>query len=196
MLPYSNKALQSIVNHYTDWRTINPDTQLDYCKTQSCFASLVEVAASAVDKDGKIHPHQYRQGYEKMRRWAQDLLSHLNVLEQAADFNSLYDTLYGLRHYGISYLTVYDTAHRIGAHKSVMKSPSHVYLHSGARKGAIQLLASKAKRVRSLPKEIFPAAFHQLEVTEIEDILCLYAGKWLSGPDYLESCAILPKPRC
>ena len=71
---------------------------------------------------------------------------------------------------GIGALTIYDTAHRLGAHLN--RSPEHVYMHAGARVGAKALgLSGSAGK---LSKGAFPEAFQRLRPEQIEDCLCIY----------------------
>jgi len=71
---------------------------------------------------------------------------------------------------GIGELTVYDTAHRIGAYLKLR--PKFVYLHTGTRRGAKAL--GLDHRAEKLPKSIFPKEFHCLSEEQIEDCLCIY----------------------
>jgi hypothetical protein len=77
---------------------------------------------------------------------------------------------------GIGELYIYDTAFRIGANLNLR--PYKVYLHSGTRKGAQNLLLDyKAKflELSQLPREL-----QKLQANEIEDILCIYKDKFLA----------------
>lgn len=68
----------------------------------------------------------------------------------------------------IGALTVYDIAHRIGAH--FRKAPRLVYLHAGTRTGARVFHISGD----SFDPKILPKAFSRLAPSEIEDCLCIY----------------------
>jgi len=71
---------------------------------------------------------------------------------------------------GIGALTVYDTAHRIGAYLGV--EPERVYLHAGTREGAKVL--GLQWRERTIDLEELPKPLQQLRPYEVEDLLCLY----------------------
>ena len=71
---------------------------------------------------------------------------------------------------GIGELTVYDTAHRLGAYLGLR--PEYVYLHAGTLEGA------KALGIKTNEKKIaisrLPAEFKRLSPEQIEDCLCVY----------------------
>lgn len=69
---------------------------------------------------------------------------------------------------GIGALTVYDIAHRLGAHFG--KAPALVYLHAGTRTGA----AAFGLKSDSIDPRELPAPFSRLAPAEIEDCLCIY----------------------
>src|SRR5437899_13005582 len=67
-------------------------------------------------------------------------------------------------------LTIYDTAHRIGAYLGL--HPEFVYMHAGVFDGAKALnLDCKADK---LPMSALPKAFHRLRPDRAEDCLCMY----------------------
>jgi hypothetical protein len=67
-------------------------------------------------------------------------------------------------------LTLYDTAHRIGAFLGLR--PEFVYLHAGVCSGAKALgLDYKANK---LPMSALPKAFQKLRPEQAEDCLCIY----------------------
>jgi hypothetical protein len=71
---------------------------------------------------------------------------------------------------GIGLLTIYDTAHRLGAYLKL--SPEEVYLHAGVRIGA-KALGLQDWRDK-LPMSVFPREFHRLRPDQVEDCLCIY----------------------
>jgi len=70
---------------------------------------------------------------------------------------------------GIGELTIYDTAHRIGAFLGLR--PELVYLHAGVRSGAKAL--GLDYQAAKLPMNLFPKAFHKLLPEQVEDCLCI-----------------------
>jgi hypothetical protein len=79
---------------------------------------------------------------------------------------------------GIGELTIYDTAHRIGAYLRL--APENVYLHAGTRQGA-KALGFKGSWA-SIPRREFPKALSRLRANEIEDCLCIYKNNLRSIP--------------
>ena len=70
----------------------------------------------------------------------------------------------------IGALTIYDTAHRIGAYLGL--HPEFVYLHAGVCCGAEALdLDCKTNK---LPMSALPKPFHRLRPDQAEDCLCIY----------------------
>ena len=74
---------------------------------------------------------------------------------------------------GIGELTKYDTIIRIAAYRNLF--PTKVYLHSGTKVGAKNLLGKLGKRkylgIEELPIELQDL---HLSASEIEDILCIF----------------------
>ncbi len=81
---------------------------------------------------------------------------------------------------GISHLTVYDTALRIGSVLTPQIMPKdYVYLSRGALKGAKNLLAQNGKRLKldnkiRLCTKVFQQFFSSFESADIEVMLCIY----------------------
>jgi hypothetical protein len=127
--------------------------------------------------DLKRHPHQYRIPQSVLQAVERRLQKAFDQLACAADFEALHDNIYREIEAvpGIGALTIYDIAHRIGAFLG--KAPKLVYLHRGTRVGARRLgFAGKVLDPRSLP-----SAFLRLTPAEIEDCLCIYKTRLLSG---------------
>jgi hypothetical protein len=92
------------------------------------------------------------------------LFGSLKQLAKTADFAALHALVEGEigEITGIGALTVYDIAHRIGAHFG--KAPRPAYLHAGIRKGARVFNISGD----SFDPRILPKAFSRLAPYEIE----------------------------
>jgi hypothetical protein len=101
-------------------------------------------------------------------------------LAKAQDFGALHrmidEEIGGMR--GIGALTVYDIAHRIGAHFG--KMPELVYLHAGTRVGARVFNINGD----SFDPKVLPKPFARLAPYEIEDCLCIYKGELRGGPSH------------
>ena len=74
---------------------------------------------------------------------------------------------------GIGLLTIYDTAHRIGAFLKL--SPEQVYLHGGVGTGASALGIDD--RPAKLPMAVFPPPFQCLRPEQVEDCLCIFKSQ-------------------
>lgn len=70
----------------------------------------------------------------------------------------------------IGQLTIYDTAHRLGAFLKLC--PEYVYLHAGVRSGAKAL--GLDYRTEKLATSAFPKAFQKLKPEQVQDCLCIY----------------------
>lgn len=85
---------------------------------------------------GKRHPHQRRIPRALLEAVEGRLQGIGRKLSNATDFAALHRVIEkeigGIK--GVGALTVYDIAHRIGAH--FKRSPERVYLHAGTRTGA------------------------------------------------------------
>lgn len=134
----------------------------------------LEVVASWKGEDKKVYSHQCL-----VPRAAKEAAGERIRALDLADVRS-FDLLFqqvqaaiGEIH-GIGELTVYDVAARIGASLGML--PDRVYLQSGAKKGARQLLG-RPIRERSLPKHAFPRELWKLDAWEIEDVLCIYKAE-------------------
>jgi hypothetical protein len=131
------------------------------------FQAAVRRAALGLTAEGKVHSHQRRVGAR--HRWAEHLLAHLDLLE-AESFEELFAVIESLIIPGIKEMTVYDTAHRIGAKLGL--EPRLVYLHRGTRDGAV--LLGFSRKLRTLEPSQLPPAYQGLRPYEIEDCLCMY----------------------
>jgi hypothetical protein len=125
----------------------------------------------------KRHPHQYRIPRTILHGVERRLQRLRTKISQSTSFEALHrmvdDAVGSMR--GVGPLTVYDIAHRIGAFLG--KKPKLVYLHRGTRVGAKRLGFTGDV----LNPKILPKAFSRLTAAEIEDTLCIYKAKFVSG---------------
>jgi len=168
------RSLEAIVQDYIDRRRDTAKSELEYFGGQKNLSDAIRVAALAITCNGKRHPHQrripglllehYRRGLMRKRR---ALNSCKNFHELMAISQSVADKIW--KH---SELTVYDTAHRVGAH--LKRHPDRVYMHAGTRDGT-RALGLRPRFPYVFPREL-PSAFRRLKPYEIEDCLCIYKG--------------------
>jgi hypothetical protein len=133
-------------------------------------AAVIRRAALSQWRRDKRHPHQRRIPGAILGQAEERLQAIRPSLAKAADFAALHRLVEEEigRIKGIGELTVYDIAHRIGAHFG--KAPRLVYLHAGTRTGARALNI----KGNSFDPGVLPKAFASLSPAEIEDCLCIY----------------------
>lgn len=162
--------LEDIVSAYIREYRNDARAEMHFFKIQRGPSAAIRKAALCELPSGKRHPHQRRIPKTLLEEAEARLQAAGRNLAKAADFSDLHqvveDQIGGMK--GIGALTVYDIAHRIGAHFG--KAPRLVYLHAGTRAGArVFKISGDSFDPSSLPK-----AFSRLAPSEIEDCLCIY----------------------
>ena len=169
------KRLESIIKAYKILKQQNPDSWIIDCSNSKTIEEAIEIAATARNKTNKKHDHQYRIPNLTLDSFAVELLEKKNEIKKVQSFDDLISHVVSCRIKGISDLTIYDTAQRIGGF--LKKYPDKVYLHRGTRIGA-EILLGKIKgnsiAVNQLPE---PFQTNNLTAAEIEDILCIYKDR-------------------
>lgn len=164
------KTLDGIVVAYLRDHAENEARYLRFYQIQRNLPDAITKAAMAELPNGRRFSHQWRIPGAVLAK-ARDALLKLDY-RQVHTFADLYGKIaVALRPiYGICLLTIYDTAHRLGAYLKL--SPEEVYLHAGVRAGAkaLGLGSWQAK----LPMSDFPPAFQRLRAEQVEDCLCIY----------------------
>jgi hypothetical protein len=170
-------TFEEIVSDYI--REYRDDTrkEMRFFEIQSSPSAAIRKAALCELPSGKRHPHQRRIPGVLLEQVEARLQGIGRRLARAASFAALHRAIDGeiggIK--GIGALTVYDIAHRIGAHFN--KSPERVYLHAGTRTGARVFNISGD----SFDPKILPNAFLRLAPSEIEDCLCIYKNELRGG---------------
>lgn len=151
----------------------NPDRHQDYCVAQPNLSAAIEIAAKAIDDRNIRHSHQCLISKINLDNFAEKLKSKEQNIKSAQSFNQLMSIIEIEKCTGIGELTTYDTATRIGAYLNLF--PNRVYLHSGTRIGAKNLLG-RLNGKKYLDLADFPTELqqHNLTASEIEDILCIF----------------------
>ncbi|MSU49156.1 MAG: hypothetical protein EXS37_08755 [Opitutus sp.] len=137
----------------------------------------VRKAALARTASNRKHKHQWRIPPAVLEKFAARLITQLGEIARARSFAHLLAIVDAANLKGVSKLTVYDTAVRIGAGQRI--EPDEVYLHADTRKGAARL--GWNVRRPSIPLSEIPPALAGLSASEIEDLLCSYAGYFGPG---------------
>ena len=163
-------TLDEIIDDYIREYREDARAEMRFFQIQRKPSDAIRKAALCMLPSGKRHPHQRRIPRILLEGVEGRLQGIGRKLTNAADFAALHRLVEkevgGIK--GIGALTVYDIAHRIGAH--FKKSPDRVYLHAGTRTGARVFNISGD----SFDPKILPKAFLRLAPSEIEDCLCIY----------------------
>lgn len=149
-------------------------TQVNWFREQSSIGEAIQIAARAVDRNGRRFDHQRRIRKQAIDATMKVLLANSANIGHTRRFGELLELLEHLLSpiNGIGELYCYDCAARIGAYLNI--SPDRVYLHAGTRKGARVL--GLAYQRRSLEVTEMPEALQSRSPRELENILCIYAS--------------------
>lgn len=140
------------------------------CQAES-FPEAVRRAVYSRNAEGKMYPHQTRIPLAVMDEYIGSILSRMNKIRTAPDFESLYSALSRARVKGIGPVTEYDVAYRLSMYLDV--PPDKVYIHAGVKEGA-QELGLDVSGKRALDHKELPEALQRLPAYEVEDFLCTY----------------------
>lgn len=163
-------TLDDIVSHYIRDHRDRACREMCFFAIQKSSALAIRKAALCELPSGKRHSHQRRIPKAALEAAERRLQAVGERLADACNFEVLHSLVASeIRCIpGIGELTVYDVAHRIGAHFG--KAPESVHLHRGTREGARAFLL----KGDTITSEELPEAFWQLTAAEIEDCLCIY----------------------
>lgn len=173
-------SLKAIVAAYIRKHQARARKERAWFEQQPSFEDAVRTAALAQDWRRKRLSHQRRIPGAALLRCKERLLASIPEMRTCKTFEELHETvrraIAGIR--GAGELYCYDTAVRVGARLG--KSPEVVYLHAGARDGAVRL-GFKRSRTTIDPDEL-PRELRVLEPEEIEDVLCIYKDQLGGAP--------------
>jgi hypothetical protein len=171
----NNRKLESIIKAYKILKQNNPDSWIIDCSNADKIENAIELAATARNSVNKKHDHQHRITTATLESFADRILEKSSKVKNSKSFDDLISVIGNCRVKGISDLTIYDTAQRIGGFLDLY--PERVYLHRGTRKGA-EILLGKLKEnhiaIDQLPQ---PFQVSDLTASEAEDILCIYKDR-------------------
>ena len=168
--------LKDLVDDYVEVFRPRLACSLGWYGNAPSLREAIERSALSRGCDSKVHPHQSRWITEQARCEANELLQErLTDIEAARSFESVMFIVEDVARAvsGVGPLTTYDIALRIGWFKGPEFKPEKVYLHAGAKAGAMAL-TTKVDRV--VPITLFPPGLERLNAYEIEDFLCVYKG--------------------
>jgi len=166
-------TLEGIVAAYLRDHADGEVRYLRFYEIQKTLPDAITKAALAELPNGGRFSHQWRIPGPVLAQ-ARDTLLKLDY-STVRTFAELYEkvaaALRPIR--GIGLLTIYDTAHRIGAFLKL--SPEQVYLHAGVRTGAKALGLGDWRAKLSM--SVFPQEFQRLRPEQVEDCLCIYKNQ-------------------
>jgi hypothetical protein len=166
------RRLNEIISHYIRTFRKRAVDELRFYRARPSLGDAISKASLARTSRSLRHFHQRRIPEYILQRWNRELAANTGPLRKATSFGQLFRIVdsVGSKIDGVGPLTVYDTAHRIGAFLKL--APGKVYLHAGTRKGA-RVLGLASFRPALKPQEL-PEPFRRLKPYEIEDCLCIY----------------------
>jgi hypothetical protein len=165
-------SFSAIVNVYIKRYRHFSIEELEFYRGQSRLRSAIELAAFAINPEGKRHAHQWRSRHTALADAKILLLANIESIQNVKSFDELINLIETLLDPvpWIGELYIYDTSFRIGAWLNLL--PKKVYLHAGTREGAKALGISGKVKVIELGS--LPFEFQELEPYEIEDVLCIF----------------------
>jgi hypothetical protein len=189
-------TFDEIVDDYIREYRDDARSEMEDFERERSPSAAIRKAALCEWQNGKRHPHQRRIPKALLEQVEAGLQAIRRSLARAPDFAALQrlveEEIGDMK--GIGDLTVYDIAHRIGAHFG--KAPERVYLHAGTRTGA------RTFNIRgdSFDPQILPKPFSRLAPSEVEDCLCIYKDELPDGGDRLNrsrklGCGVAIRPR-
>jgi hypothetical protein len=167
-------SLEELVNEYLARRNACAD-DLAFYREAPTWREAVERATTAewLNAKGEVkrHPHQRRIPEASLRQ-ATRILKKAD-LQSAKNFDDLHNRIeHATRNvWKFKALTIYDTAHRIGACMKPRLRPKCIYLHRGTRQGARALGLGHGKDKLAM-SELPPAIRRRMNAEQAEDFLC------------------------
>jgi hypothetical protein len=165
-------SLSEIVRDYIANCRRDEDAELEYFSSPPKLRAAIRIAALAINEDGKRHPHQRRIPGDTLEHFRRALTRKRKALRSSKTFSELMQISEKVAEgfWKNSKLTVYDTTLRIGAYLGIQ--PDRIYLHAGARKGAMALGFKGS--LLFLKRSQLPKEFRKLKPYELEHCLCIY----------------------
>jgi len=172
-------SVAAIVRHYGLKYGQKAQDELGRFRQHRNMPSLrdaIGTAAQSRDSEGLRHKHQRRLKERDIANATKLLVDSAERIQECSNFHAL------LRHVddilaetpGVGELYKYDVSLRIGAWLGHM--PERVYLHAGTRIGAAALGLDTSDGM--LEMSALPPELQRLPACEVEDILCIYKGRF------------------
>lgn len=171
--------LERLVSQWKEDNKKDLDTELDfYDGNKLDWEEVIDLAARALNVDGRKLDHQYRIPPQTLQRFSKILRADSKRWPDKLIFAELFQKVQEAAPKvggGIGPLAIYDTALRIAWSKGV--KPDEVYLQRGALWGAQALhrkgLLDIPRLGRSVPLGCFPSELRELDPYQLENFLCV-----------------------
>jgi len=164
-----------IIDDFKKLRLNRKDRVIEHCLVQTDLRRVIEIAALAIDKQGKKHNHQSRVKQSVLIELKDKLIQNIDAIQKASSFREIHGIIESLNIKGCGSLTSYDTAHRIGVYLNLL--PVQIYLHSGTKIGAEKLLDKIEGNTIGKDELPEPLKSSDLSCADIEDLLCIYKDR-------------------
>jgi len=167
---------KQIFKEFLDKDVINNDRVVSYCLKQKSLAGAIKIAVLSRDIENKKHKHQYRIKNAQLHMFLKKISLIKDKIQEVKNFEELLNLIVKEKILGIGPLAFYDIALRIGYYIKI--KPDLIYLHAGAKTGALNFFGRKIKN-NYLTKDEFVAKvddFNNFSCEEIEAFLCIHCN--------------------
>ncbi len=168
----SFKNLKEIVDAYIEDYKDNVDYEIKEIKKAN-FEEVLKKVGRGKFLDGGHLDHLKRLTEEALRNALLILISFRKQIKSCKNFHEIFELIHEeieREVYGIGEMYTYDISFYLSINLGF--KPKYVYLHKGTRIGA-RKLGLDVKR-DYISKNEFPQEFQNLEIYDIENLLCIY----------------------
>ena len=175
-----NQQVQNLIDSYKKKEFYELEDKLNLYSQKPLLGAINDAVFGFYIENGQKNQCSHQAGIDVLiLKRVVELL--MKIDEQRYSSKSSFEELYTLIESnsnvsGFGPLCIYDTALRLGAVLGL--APEKVYLHRGARTGAIYVgIISEGSKAGHISISRMPDIFHQLEPMHIENFLCIYKDK-------------------
>lgn len=168
----SFKNLKEIVDAYLEDYKDNVEYEIKEIK-KAPFDEVLEQVGRGKFLDGVHLDHLKRLPMEALQRALSILIKYRKQIKSCKNFCELFELIHKeieREVYGIGEMYTYDISFYLSVNLGF--KPKYVYLHKGTKIGA-RKLGLNVNRIY-IAKDEFPEEFKELEVYDIENLLCIY----------------------
>lgn len=146
------------------------DEEYQHYQNQASSEKAIKCATYALKANGKCHSHQRWIKSYVMEAVRIRLMEREPELLACHNFEDLHSIVWECAVGGFATLSVYDTAHRLGAYLGI--KPTFVYLHRGTMVGAVMLGLDVSRGVVHISE--LPEEMQAMQAEDAENFLCIY----------------------